>query len=68
MVQVYLVKGDVNITHYMGQDKTVEVTNLVYANSKEEADEKFRKYWESKTSDYDVYYRVYSVEVCETIR
>jgi hypothetical protein len=64
---LYMAIGVVNISHYMGRETTEEKQHLVEANSTDEAEEKFIKYYESQTSEYDVYFKVYDVDICETI-
>lgn len=67
---LYLAEVDYSITHYMsdGDPDKREVTRLVEADSPEEAEDKVRKHFESKTSEYSVYYSVSGVDISEVIR
>lgn len=62
----YLVKGHIRTTEYMRDIVTFDEVRLVKAASLKEAWEKYEKYWESKSSDYDVSYYA-SGSVLETI-
>lgn len=68
-MEVFVVTGTVRIAHYMREDKpTVEtVTRQVRAETNYHAMERFREHYESKTSEYEVYYRVYNIECDEII-
>ena len=64
----YLVRGIVKISRYMaGQDEESEFYHLVVAENSQQAGEKFKAYYEAKTSEYSVYYSVSDYEVMETI-
>ena len=67
-MEVFIVTGTVKISHYMREDNpTIEtVTRQVRAKSSYHAMDKFKEHYESKTSEYEIYYRVYDVE-CEEI-
>lgn len=66
-MELFLVKGWIDCTAY-GNDRTesFEDIRLVRALNSIEAKDKFENYWNSKTVEYSVYYRV-SCEVMETI-
>lgn len=63
----FSVTGAVNITPYMEDGKTVEKTHIVYAIDEDDAERKFTEFYNNKTSEYSIYYNVYSVKVNETI-
>ena len=52
----YLVEGRVRTSEYMRDTVTFNEVRLVKATSPKEAEEKYEKYWESKSSDYEVSY------------
>lgn len=62
----YLVKGHIRTTEYMRDTITFDEVRLVKATSPKEAEEKYEKFWESKSSDYEVSYYA-SGSVLETI-
>lgn len=62
----YIVKGTVYVTPYMGDTYTVEDIRIVLANDEEDAKLKYEEYWNNKTDEYSVYYRV-NCTVMETI-
>lgn len=62
----YIVKGTVYVTPYMGDTYNVEDIRIVMANDEDDAKLKYEEYWNDKTSDYSIYYRV-SCTVMETI-
>jgi hypothetical protein len=65
----YLVTGTVEIKHYESSRKpaTEKVTRLVIAEDAAQAREKFENHFRARTSEYDVYYTVYDINVHETI-
>lgn len=63
----YLVKGEINVTPYMESGEMCEELRLVEADSPQEAEEKFRGYFDDKTDEYSIYYSVWAVDVIETI-
>lgn len=68
-LELFLVSGDVEVSHYMS-DRTPPAereTRLVRAENTEGARQAFIDHFEAKTSQYSVYYRVYNVEVHPTI-
>lgn len=52
----YLVEGRVRASEYMRDPVVFNEVRLVKATSPNEAEEKYEKYWESKSSSYDVSY------------
>lgn len=62
----YIVKGTVYVTPYMGDTYTVEDIRIVMANDEDDAKLKYDEYWNDKTDEYSVYYRV-SCTVMETV-
>jgi hypothetical protein len=68
MDQYFLVTGTLRTKEYEGRETERKVTSLVIAEDEKEAEEKFRFYFESKTQEYAVYYRVNGIEVHETIK
>jgi hypothetical protein len=63
----WLINGKIAITQYEGKTEIVSQQNLVIAATPKEAKQKFIQHWESKTSEYAVYYRVTDVEVPDVI-
>jgi hypothetical protein len=66
-MEIWLVKGTVCKTEYMGDEHRFDDVRLVKAWTSNQAREKFEQFWESKTDEYSVYYRVGKCEVKETI-
>jgi hypothetical protein len=62
----YIVKGSVYVSPYMGDTYTVEDIRIVMAADEEDARLKYEDYWNDKTDEYSVYYRV-NCTVMETI-
>lgn len=62
----YIVKGAITVTPYMGDAYTIEDMRIVMANDTAEAYIKYRAYWEDRSEEYDIYYRV-DCEVIETL-
>lgn len=67
-MKLYLVKGRVVRASYMNNtDKAEWQSRVVWADSWEEACEKFTKHFEDNSDPYSVSYRVNSVEAHEEI-
>lgn len=66
MTSLFLVKGTVRYTPYMGDTKVFEDLRLVKAASAGEAERKYEAWWEAKSSDYSHSYHA-SGEVLETV-
>jgi hypothetical protein len=64
---LFFVEGYIGKTPYMGEDETINHRGLIEATDYEAACEKYRKHWEDKTAEYDVYYRVLNFDLTETI-
>ena len=62
----YIVKGTVSITPYMDDTYEIEDIRIVMAQDENDAKLKYEDYWNDKTDEYSVYYRV-SCNVMETI-
>ena len=62
----YLVEGRIRKTDYMCDTIIFNEVRLVKAASPNEAEEKYEKYWEDKSSDYSVMYHARG-SVLETI-
>ena len=65
-MNIYLVRGTVTVSYYMGDTQKIEDMRLVRANDEEEARDKYTEYWDRKTSEYSVYYYA-DGEVMETV-
>jgi hypothetical protein len=65
-MNIYLVRGTVTVSYYMGDTQKVEDMRLVRADSEAEARDKYADYWDRKTSEYSVYYYA-DGEVMETV-
>jgi hypothetical protein len=63
----WLVQGTVSVSHYMqdGREQRVE-TLVVLADTEQEACDKFVAHWESKTSEYAVYYTAWADKAYQT--
>lgn len=67
-MRLFLVKGNVHFSEYMNErDKTLKEIRLVNADNKEQAEEKFKKFFNDKTEEYSVYYSCYDAEATEVI-
>ena len=65
---LYLATATVLYTPYMGNAESSDQMRLVWANSKEEACEKFVKYFEDRNVEYSMSYRVMGfVDIDEAI-
>ncbi len=66
--ELFLVSGEVEVSHYMSdrRDRSTQ-TRLVRAESAAQAEDKFRKHFEDRTSAYSTYYSVRDIEVAETL-
>jgi len=65
---LYLVTGTVYKRSYMDEESGSALQQrIVDAFSEEEAREKFTSHFESKSSDYEVSYRVRNITAFETI-
>jgi hypothetical protein len=65
---IYLVTGDVSKSEYEGKTKNLgKISRIVFASSRDEAIEKFEKYWSDKDSEYAYWYRVSGCEAHEAI-
>lgn len=62
----YLVKGHIRTSEYMRDAFVFDEVRLVKATSPKEAEEKYEKFWNNKSSEYDVSYYA-SGSVMETI-
>ncbi len=66
MAKMFLVRGVVYHTPYMGDRRRIDDMRLVMAETAGEAEEKFERWWSDKTVEYSDYY--YAVgEALETI-
>jgi hypothetical protein len=64
----FLVQGKLRKSEYMVDEPTYrDIQNLVMASSEEEAEDKFIKHYESKSSSYEVDYSVVNVVVNKTL-
>ena len=64
----FLVQGKLRKSEYMIDTPTYrDIQNIVMASSEEEAEDKFIKHYESKSSAYDVDYSVSNVIVNKTL-
>jgi len=65
-MELFLVKGTVYKTTYMGDVWQFDDLRLVRAESAGEAERKWEAWWEAKTDEYSVYYRA-SGEAIDTV-
>ena len=65
-MDVFLVKGSIRYTPYMGDTEIFDDIRLVKANTATEAEEKYQSWWEAKSSEYSHSYWA-SSEVLETV-
>jgi hypothetical protein len=63
----WLVQGTVRVSHYMqdGHEQYTQ-TMVVFADSEQEARDKFVTHWESKTSEYETYYIAWADKAHQT--
>lgn len=67
-LKLFLVRGEVKITHYMVDgEKRQDDSRAVWAVSQEEAEQKWKKYWEDQTDEYSIYYTANVEETAETL-
>lgn len=64
---VYLVEGQLMVTPYMNATYYEDARRIVYATSRDEAQEKFEKHFNDKSDPYSTAYYVCSVDVVEPI-
>jgi hypothetical protein len=64
---MYTVRGTIEFSHYMGEREKEKVIHAVAASNADEAETKFRAYYEAKTREHDVYVSVLSCDVFEPI-
>lgn len=64
---LWFVEGTVCKSYYMGSEEDITYRGLIQADSYEQAVEKYREYWRSKTDEYSIYYSVVDYEITETI-
>lgn len=55
-MKYFLVTGTVDIYEYMREPTSRQVTQLVIADTAEQAEAKFQSYWERKSVEYDISY------------
>ena len=65
---IYLAHCKVEITPYMNDSYNENHIELVEAEDECEAGKKVTKFFEDKTDEYAIYYRVLNVEITEMIR
>lgn len=65
-MKMFLVKGRVQITKYMGDARSFDDVRLVLASTAQEAEQKYASWWEMKTEEYSHYYSAVG-EAMETI-
>lgn len=66
-MKTFLCNYTLSISYYMGKDLTENKMMLVEAENEDKAKETLMKYWENRTSEYDVYYYVCDCDVTPTI-
>ena len=65
---LFLVKGTVETTQYMDTRRVAkDMIRLVDAENNNEAEQKFKKYFNDKTTEYSVYYWTSVSDVSEAI-
>ena len=64
---LFLAKFTLETTPYEGRTETKKVTQLIEANSVDEASRKLNAHYEGKSVDYSVSYRVTEEDILETI-
>jgi hypothetical protein len=68
-MNLYIVTGSVEVTHYMCDDKKSSFdTRPVWADTAEQAEQKWKKYWEDQTDEYSIYYTARVQEVAEALK
>jgi hypothetical protein len=67
-MKIFLVRGNVERSRYMhDKSEKFEDFRLVYALSEYEAEDKWKWYWEDKSSPYDVHYSANCFGAAEAI-
>lgn len=66
-MEIFLVQARVERSEYMGSSHEFDDIRLVKAESAEQAEHKFKAYWEGKSTSYGTTYYVLSCDVVETI-
>lgn len=64
---LFLVKGEVTTSRYMGEREVEVVIRLVEAESCDDAAKKFQKHYTAQTRDYDIYVYASVDDVSEVI-
>jgi hypothetical protein len=68
VMEKFLIKGEIRISEYMNDEVNLkDDMRFVVATDEKEARAKYEAWWEAKTSEYEIYYRVCWSEVVETI-
>lgn len=67
-MKIYLATATIEKTPYMGKSTPFVDQNIVLADTRDEAEEKYRAYWEAKDDPYSVSYHVYDLEIKEAIQ
>jgi hypothetical protein len=67
-MEIFLIKGRIAHSEYMGRDREFDDIRLVKALNTEQAREKFSQYWENQSSECSHSYFVLSCEVMETVQ
>jgi hypothetical protein len=63
VMKLFLITADVSFTPYMNDKKKTKDVRLVWANSSDEAKQKYEAYWESKSESHGDSYYVH-IEIC----
>lgn len=67
MTNLFLVQGRIEYTPYMNDSEDFEVSQLVWADSIQEAEDIFDAHWENKSEMHSDSYRVLSSRAMPTL-
>jgi hypothetical protein len=66
-VKLFLAKGEISRRPYEGESEEIKDTQLVWAETWEEAKAKYKAYWDDRNSSYSVSYWVNWVDLDEAL-
>lgn len=64
---IWFIDAKIGKTEYMGEESIFPHRTVIIADSYEQAEEKYQAYWDNKTEEYSVYYRVQDYTLAEAI-
>ena len=64
---IYLAEAQIRKSLYEGEETIFPHRTIVVADTTDQAEEKYRSYWDARTEEYCVYYDVASLTLNEAI-